>query len=167
MSGLNSKAPSVKGIKTEIKDNVIILDASLINYKIIIDIILVGLAVFFNLRISDPTFYFIPLCVMYLGLAYMLWLDFKSINKIKINLASKNITILNKNPLYQILIRKKTFPWEEIDSFQIRSNNSSKADFLQYFVDMKLKNADTIVLVSVANQNDAMEIADFFSSIIR
>lgn len=167
MSGLNSKAPSVKGIKTEIKDNVIILDVSLLNYKIIIDIFLVGLAVFFNFRITDPTIYFIPLFVMYLGLAYMLWIDFKSINKVIINLVSKSITIHNKNPLSQIFIRKKTFPWNEIDSFQIRSNNSSKADFLRYYVDLKLTNSEIKVLASVANQKDAEEIADFLSSIIQ
>jgi hypothetical protein len=167
MSGNNINAPTVKGVQIEVTKKEVVVDASIFNYKIIIDLILIGLAVYLNIRVIDVSLYFIPLCAMYVGLACMVWMDFKPINKIMINLFENTITIQNKNPLSRIFILKKTYSGEDIESLKIRSNNSSKADFIRYYIDLKLKNSDTIVLLSLISQNDAEKILNFLSPIIK
>lgn len=163
----NTNIPLVKGIEIKTSRDHIYLEATLFNYKLNIDITLLALAIYLTYKIRDNYIYIFPISAMYIGLIYMFWIDLKSINKIEFDLIQKIIFIQNKNPIFLIFNIKKRIAFENIDSFFIRFNESSKADLKRYYIDIKLKTSKSVVLLSFINGNDANKIASFFRSLIK
>jgi hypothetical protein len=133
---------------------------------------LVALASYGTYNIDDKSFYLVPICIVYAILIIVIWIDFKPINRIKIYLVSKKIQVISRN-LFQrlfikfILKKENQYEFNEVTSFVVRSNKSSKADFKKYFVDIKLKDRDAAVLISFAKEEQAYSFATFLTDLIK
>jgi len=161
----------IKNIRMNVNGNEVHIIASILSYKILIDFVLLALAIYGTYDIDDKSFYLIPILIVWAALIVVIWIDFKPINNIKIDLLSKKIQVMSRNIFQQflryILKKEKQFDFDRVTSFIVRSNNSFEINFLRYFIDMEIKNEPNLILTSFTKEEQAHSFARFLTSLIK
>jgi hypothetical protein len=162
----------IKRIHLSANDSEVIITGNLLIYRTYIDITLILFAIYGTYNVDDKSFYLIPILLVWAVLIWIIWIDFNTINCIKINLVTKKIRVESRN-LFQrlflkyILRKEKQYSFNEVVSFSVRSEFSSKADIDVYLVEVKLGDGTVLVLTSFAKEEQAHGYARFLTSLIK
>lgn len=162
----------IKNIRFSATYSEVYITPSLINFKILVDIFVTFIAAYGTYSVQDKEFYLIPIIFLNSILFIAICTDFNPINKIKIDFVSKTIQIQNRNIfnrlfLRYILTKKQVYDFDEIKSLVVRSNESFRAGLLRYFIDLKIKDGSSRILISFQKENQANNIARFLTSLLK
>ena len=178
---INNKAEFIKtfrssledsGIDAEFTDSSIIIKAAILNGRIISDIMVAALTVYFITTITYKPLYLIPIIISFLVILYAsLWIHFKSINIITIDLLKNTIGLRNRSIIRRIILpymsdKKTEYYFKEIMAFEIMSNDDVKAFEVRYFVYIKLKDGIKIELISFPKKARAVILSKALTSLI-
>jgi len=139
-------------------NNQIIIQADLLNGKIVTDLMLTALALYFVVSVTYKPIYLIPIIVLFLVIVYVtIWIDFNSINTITIDFFANTINLKSRSIIRKfisehILKQISEYSFKEIQSFSIDSNGSWRASELRYFVCLKLNNGATVQIISFSKK---------------
>lgn len=158
---------NIKNIRVASSSTEVDITTSLLNDRMFIDIALVALAIYGTYHIDDKSFYLIPIIIAWAVLVVIIWLDFNRINNIRVDLLSKKVQVVSRNIFKKLLFKKQEYDFNEVDSFAVRSNFSSKADSKKYFVDARVRNGATVVLTFFAREEQAHYFVGFMNTLIK
>lgn len=161
----------IKAIRLSYTKNEVFVTSSLISYRLFIDLIIVILAAYGIYTIDNKDFYLIPIIFVCALIIIKIWIDFRPFNRIKVDITSKKINIISRNIIQQLFLRyilnkHIEYNFNDIDSIAVRSNESTRSDFLIYFVEARLKGKPAIILVSFEKEGWARQFASFFTELI-
>jgi CDP-diglyceride synthetase len=153
-------------------DSELLFTTSLLNHRIYLDLIVVGLAIYGNYEWSDRPFYQLIFVPAYIILFIVICAHFTPINKLHFDCKSKTLLIKNRNVFTRLFLKslakeKELYEFSEIKSFAIRSNDSFQIDMLRFMVDLKTKDGEKRVLVGFPKENQALAIANYFGSLLK
>ena len=163
---------NIKNVRIIWSNSEVYITTSLINYRILLDISAICVALYGTYTIKDKNFYLIPIIAFNSILLVAICMDFMPINRIRVDLFSKviekkNRNLLNRPFLRYILGRKNLYKFEEIKEIVVRSNESSNLDLLRYYIDLRLQNDRKCVLISFRKEAQANNVARFLSHLIK
>ena len=166
------KNSGFKNIRQNVNHNEITIVPSLINIRTEIDFCLICLAAYATYNVQDKDFYLIPKIVYNLAALVVVCCDLNSLNKVKIafdtrHIQIRNRVILNRLFLKYLLRKKDSYEFKEIKAVVVRCNGGFGVGILRYFIDLKLRDDSSRVLLSFSNEDQADKMATVLRSVLK
>jgi hypothetical protein len=162
----------VKSIRLTRSESELQIACSLLTFKVLIDLALVAAVTIGVYLMPDRYSDLVFIVLSYAVVIGILWADFNSINIIKIELIDRKIEIISRNIIKQaiskyILKRENQFPFTDISSFTVRSNESFDTSLKKYFIDLKSGEKTTKAILNFRNEGETHTTVAFLTDIIR
>jgi len=159
------------GIDIELNNKKLIIRDNLLNVSIIIHIIIAILAIKFTSGMNAGL-YLSPTIFLYAILAYVIfWIDYKSINILEFDLLNKNLSIKNRSVVRRMVYKyfipqPSTYYFEEIRAVKLTDNETNRFSQIKHFVNVNLKNGESIELISFSDKINSMLFSEFITALL-
>ena len=162
----------IKRIQLSANDSEVIITGNLLINRTYIDITLILFAIYGTYNVDDKSFYLIPILLVWAILIWIIWIDFRAINRIIIDLFTKKIKVESRNLFQRLFLKyifrkEKQYSFDEVVSFSVCTKVISRAYIDVYLVEVKLRDGTVLPLTSFAKEEQAQAFARFLTSLIK